>query len=202
MDLVNRRNYYMTAELFEPTDFINREFAIVTQDGVMWRHLAFKNVNKLRVFLIEKAPLHVYFSVAKYKDPGNRDMIEKRRGWIGSDLIFDIDDDHLELPTLNMAASHALRLKYTLERQFGFEDMIVTFSGSRGYHFHVRDECVQSLDYYCRGEIVQYIVEKEEIGIDAPVTCNLASLIRLPGSIHGKTGKQCKIIDTLLDTKF
>jgi DNA primase catalytic subunit len=32
------------------------------------------------------------------------------------------------------------------------------------------------------------------VGIDAPVTIDTARLIRLPGSIHGKTMQECRII--------
>ena len=192
---MNLQDYYMTADLHEPPHFENREFAVI-KDGKMWRHLAFENVQKLRSFLIEHQPTHVYFSSAKYEDPGNNNMMEKREGWLGSDLVFDIDNDHLEDPTIVEAAFHALQLKEVLIKKFGLKDMMFTFSGSRGYHIHVRDECIQKLNNHERQQIVECI-ERFKIGIDAPVTCDISRLIRLPGSIHGKTGEQCRIIDTL-----
>ena len=188
-------DYYMTADLHEPPDFDKREFAVII-DGRMWRHLAFENVQKLRAFLMEKQPDHVYFSVAKYEDPGNQDMMVKREGWLGSDLIFDIDDDHLPEATLVEAAFHLLQLKKVLIEKFGLKDIMYTFSGSRGYHAHVRDESIQTLNNHERQQIVQYI-EQFNIGIDAPVTADVARLIRLPGSIHGKTGLQCRIIEPI-----
>ena len=36
---------------------------------------------------------------------------------------------------------------------------------------------------------------KNYVGLDVPVTTNLTGLIRLPGSIHGKTGKECRIMN-------
>lgn len=186
-------DYYMTADLHEPPDFDKREFAII-KEGRMWRHLAFTNVQKLRAFLIEKQPDHVYFSVAKYEDPGNKDMMVKRDGWIGSDLIFDIDDDHLPEATLTEAAFHLVQLKRVLIEKFGLKDIMYTFSGSRGYHAHVRDESIQTLNNHERQQIVEYI-EACGVFVDAPVTCDTARLIRLPGSIHGKTGKKCEIIN-------
>ena len=190
---LNLQDYYMTADLHEPPMFKNREFAII-KDGRMWRHLAFENVHKLRAFLIEHQPMHVYFSVAKYEDPGNNDMMVKREGWIGSDLIFDIDDDHLPVPTLEEAAFHLVMLKEVLIKKFGLKDITYAFSGSRGYHAHVRDESIQTLNNHERQQITEYI-EQFGIGIDVPVTCDTARLIRLPGSIHGKTGKKCEVIE-------
>ena len=186
-------DYYMTAELHEPPFFKNREFAVI-KEGRMWRHLSFENVQKLRAFLIEKTPDHVYFSVAKYEDPSNKDMMEKRATWIGSDLIFDIDDDHLPVATLEEAAFHLVMLKEVLTKKFALKEIMYAFSGSRGYHAHVRDECIQTLNNHERQQIVEYI-EACGVCIDAPVTCDTARLIRLPGSIHGKTGKKCEIIN-------
>lgn len=185
----------MTAHLHEPPNFNQREFGII-KDGRMWRHLAFSNVNKLRTFLIEKRPDHVYFSTAKYDSPGEKDMTIKRQGWLGSDLIFDIDNDHLEIPTLGEAAFHLLQLNEILKKKFGLKDLTMVFSGSRGYHIHVRDECIQDLNGNERGQIVEYI-DQFGIGVDVPVTCDTARLIRLPGSIHGKTGMECRIITPL-----
>lgn len=192
---MNLQDYYMTAKLYEPPMFQNREFGII-KDGRMWRHLSFDNVDKLRAFLIQKMPDHVYFSTAKYENPSERDMVIKKEGWLGSDLIFDIDNDHLDVPTLGEAAFNLLQLNEVLIKTFGLKDLLITFSGSRGYHEHVRDESIQMLNNNERGQIVE-CVEACGICIDAPVTCDTSRLIRLPGSIHGKTGKQCRIINTL-----
>jgi DNA primase small subunit len=148
-------------------------------------------MGKLRAFLIEQKPLHVYFSVAKYKDPGNIIMAEK--GWIGADLIFDIDYDALKEPTLGEAAYQVEVLSGILKDKFALKDLTMAFSGSRGYHIHVRDDCIQSLDRNERGQIAEYVMAKG-IEIDAPVTCDLSRLIRLPGSIHGKTMQECRVL--------
>lgn len=190
---MNIQDYYTDAELYEPPFFDKREFGIIKKGQKMWRHISFTNVQKLRSFLIEHRPIHVYFSTAKYEDPSNPDMEKKKEGWLGSDLIFDIDNDHLETPTLAEAAFQAMKLKDILIDKFGFKDMMMTFSGSRGYHIHVRDECIQNLNNHERQQIADYIW-KWGVDIDAPVTSDKARLIRLPGSIHGKTLQPCRII--------
>ena len=46
-----------------------------------------------------------------------------------------------------------------LEKDFGFaaNELHVFFSGHRGYHVHVEDEAVRSLDALARKEIVDYV---------------------------------------------
>jgi len=199
---MNLSDYYMTADLHEPPHIEQREFGVIKKGGGMWRHLSFENMDKLRSFLIQHQPLHVYFSTAKYENPSERDMTIKREGWLGSDLIFDIDNDHLATPTLESAAYNAVKLHDFLKADFGFKDMIITFSGSRGYHIHVRDECVQTFDNHMRAQVMECFREFDDkgrynrryVGLDTMVTPDITRLIRLPGSIHGKTGQECRII--------
>ncbi|RLG53049.1 MAG: hypothetical protein DRN99_07150 [Thermoproteota archaeon] len=72
-----------------------REIGIVPFSGSMSRHMWFKEISSFRKFLREETPLHCYYSVAYYRDPSAR-MGEK--GWIGADLVFDIDADHINAP--------------------------------------------------------------------------------------------------------
>lgn len=202
---MNISDFYMTTALYEPPFFLNREFAIIKRDLSMWRHLSFANVNKLRAFLIEHAPLHTYFSCAKYEYP-ELDMQAKKKYFLGADLVFDIDFDKLKVQTLNEAHRQTVKLKRILQKDFGFEDMMIVFSGKRGYHIHVRDACIQKCDNAARREIADYFCEfmpgkeKEKIEnekyieIDTPVTCDVSRLIRLPGSLHGGSMKVCEIV--------
>jgi DNA primase small subunit len=88
------------------------------------------------------------------------------KGWRGSDLIFDLDADHLpsvdpetdEYAEMLAACKEALvRLLAFLEDDFGFDEPTVVFSGGRGYHVHVRDEQVRDLDRGDRREIAGYV---------------------------------------------
>lgn len=197
-------DYYMRAHIYEPLMFENREFAIIKKGSEMWRHLSFKNVEKLRAFLIENAPTHVYYSVAKYEYPELKPMETKKKYWLGSDLIFDIDFPKLKIQTLQEAKKQSLKLIKVLQRDFGLEKLLYVFSGNRGYHVHVHDMSIQKCDNAARREIADYFCEllpwKEKelndkcVGIDIPVTCDVSRLIRLPGSLHGGSGKVCEII--------
>lgn len=61
----------------------------------MVRHKGFKNVKDLGSFLKMIVPSDVYYSSAYYERPEEK-MEEK--GWMGADLIFDIDADHIPTP--------------------------------------------------------------------------------------------------------
>ncbi len=61
----------------------------------MLRHKGFRGVNDLRSSLKTIVPSDVYFSSAYYERP-EEEM--KGKGWLGADLIFDIDADHIPTP--------------------------------------------------------------------------------------------------------
>ena len=130
----------------------------------MVRHRSIYDLGDVADFLQREAPRHVYFSAARYDDPGAGSMDAK--GWQGADLVFDLDADHLpavdpEAVTyaeMLAACKDALcRLLDLLETDFGFEDVTVVFSGGRGYHVHVRDDGVADLDSAARREVVDYV---------------------------------------------
>lgn len=135
----------------------------------MVRHKALIDLGDLSEFLARERPRHVYFSAGQYDDPGARSMESK--GWRESDLVFDLDGDHLpgvdpETDTyaemLRTCKEALLRLLDLLARDFGFEieheNTSVVFSGGRGYHVHIRDESVRTLDRKARREIVEYVL--------------------------------------------
>ena len=124
-----------------------------------------------------------------------------KKGWLGADLVFDIDADHIpttcnkihdeftcakcgfcgrgitpeacpicegtkfETKTwpcelcIESARSEAAKLLDMLKNDFGFssDELHVFFSGHRGYHVHVENEAVRSLDAMARKEIVDYV---------------------------------------------
>ncbi len=88
------RTYYKTKPLIEPYYLPKREIAIYSlEDEVYIRHLGFPSMTLLYKYILNtKTPIHLYYSSAYYEDP-TADKMELK-GWLGSDLIFDIDSDH------------------------------------------------------------------------------------------------------------
>jgi DNA primase small subunit len=161
-------DYYRRADPTLPPDPDAREWGHIPwtsgESTTMVRHQSIYDLGDVSDFLAREAPRHVYFSAARYDDPGAQSMDEK--GWQGADLVFDLDADHL--PSVDPeAATYAemldackdalLRLLDLLEDDFGFEDLSVVFSGGRGYHVHVRDDGLADLDSAARREIVDYV---------------------------------------------
>jgi DNA primase small subunit len=91
--------YYQNAfhESWIPNSFENREFgALLFKEKMMVRHRNFKQSDELKKFLCELIPSDVYYSSAYYEDPAATEMSEK--SWMGADLVFDIDADHIPTP--------------------------------------------------------------------------------------------------------
>jgi len=61
----------------------------------MLRHKGFIDIESLRTSLCTIVPSDVYYSSAYYERP-QEEM--KQKGWLGADLIFDIDADHIHTP--------------------------------------------------------------------------------------------------------
>jgi DNA primase small subunit len=183
-----------------PTEIRSREFAFLQFGGkTMFRHIGFPDESSFRRYLYENGPAHSYHSSSYYQHPEG-DM--SRKGWIGADLVYDIDADHFDLPCqhehdkwkcrtcgvegtgkppevckcgkatfeeeswlcehcLQAAKHETQKLLDILIQDFGFSpssDLVVNFSGNRGYHVHVRSQRIRNLDQSGRREIVDYIL--------------------------------------------
>ena len=158
--------HYREAPLTMPERFSKREFGFMFFDrDFVIRHQGFASRATLKNYLAEQAPAHVYYSCAYYENPGAPTMAEKK--WLGADLIFDLDADHVEgaknLPYEKML----LRVKDEVKRlidefllgDLGFaeSDLKIVFSGGRGYHVHINSPRVTRLSSHERREIVDYI---------------------------------------------
>ncbi|MFC1802669.1 DNA primase small subunit domain-containing protein [Thermoproteota archaeon] len=88
-----RRN---SATIPAPIDIAKREFAFITfHSKSMHRHIFLPTEPELQRYLQNNTPMHAYHSSSYYIDP-TADMSQK--GWLGADLVFDIDADHFDLP--------------------------------------------------------------------------------------------------------
>lgn len=88
------RSYYRDASfsVYSPYMIEKREFGFVQFKRGMIRHRSFKDEDELRQFLLTSFPSDAYYSCAYYDDP---EAVMERKGWLGADLIFDIDADHI-----------------------------------------------------------------------------------------------------------
>jgi len=158
--------YYETCPPPAPERFGRREFGFMFIDrGFVQRHICFSRVSDLHDFLVRNTPAHTYYSSAYYENPAAATMEEK--GWLGADLIFDLDADHIE-STKGLSYEEMLsivkRETMTLvdsfllgDLGFSLSDLRIVFSGGRGYHIHISSERVMRLKSHERREIVDYL---------------------------------------------
>jgi DNA primase small subunit len=163
-----------------PDRFTRREFGYILwpeRPGTppFLRHKAYDNAERFHSYLRYAGPHSVYYSTAYYRRPGEMKMLDKQ--WLGAELIFDLDADHLaeaekakaegrEMPLADQLRIVKAQFKRLLDEflfgDFGLgeNDVWITFSGGRGYHAHVVQEKLLSLGNRERREIVDYVTGK------------------------------------------
>ena len=161
------REYYAAAPIEAPPRLTRREFAAFTfsNDALMRRHASFATYEEFRGYLAREAPRHVYYSSAYYRKPDEPTMAQK--DWLGADLIFDLDADHLRGADRLDYPGQLARVKEKLRqlvddfllRDFGVDprSMALVFSGGRGYHVHVREDRFLTMTSAERRELVEYL---------------------------------------------
>lgn len=160
--------YYASATIPPPLRFARREVAVFpfASETMMRRHASFGTAEQFRTFLAREVPRHAYYSSAYYRTPDHPKMAEK--GWLGADLIFDLDADHLRgAEALDYEGQLALvkdRVRDLLDDflfgDFGIDpdEAQLVFSGGRGYHIHVRSDAFVDLASAERRELVEYVM--------------------------------------------
>ena len=193
--------YYQkhSSEIEPPLMMEKREFGFfLFKEKIVVRHRSFGNVDALRNLLKSMSPSDAYYSCAYYEKP--QEPMEKK-GWLGADLIFDIDADHISAPCgkihdtwscnncgtigtiappavcpkcgqrnfnektwpcevcLEAAKVETMKLADFLMKDFGFSenDLLVSYSGHRGYHLQIESEKIRELDQPARMEMVDYL---------------------------------------------
>ncbi|MGI0054990.1 MAG: DNA primase small subunit domain-containing protein [Thermoplasmata archaeon] len=159
--------HYRSVDVPPPPRIARREFAAFpfAAETMMRRHAAFGSVEELRRYLAHDSPRHVYYSTAYYHKPSEPTM--DRKEWIGADLIFDLDADHLRgAEALGYAGQLELvkrRLRSLIDDflvgDFGVDatSAQIVFSGGRGYHVHVREPRFLPMSSPERRELVEYL---------------------------------------------
>ncbi len=171
------KQYYASKPLRLPPRFGRREFGFIFfNGGYVQRHLSFSSEAEVYRFVRSRLPAHLYHSAAYYETPGAPTMDQK--GWMGADLIFDLDADHIPgwqrlgykgmLEAVKAQVIHLI--DEFLEGDLGFarDEMIIAFSGARGYHIHIRRPEIMGLESHERREIVDYVTATD-LDLDAIV---------------------------------
>ena len=159
--------YYSRAMIDPPPRVALREWGFFVFEGDrMHRPVTFMGRDEMQDYLFRKVPRHAYYSTAYYRNPG-MPMESPEKGWMGADLIFDLDADEIDSvknaeyeEQLRLVKEHVIRLyDIFLQEHFGFSDreMTLVFSGGRGYHVHIRSPAVLDMNADERREIMDYV---------------------------------------------
>lgn len=166
------KRYYSGAKSITPMHIDRREFGFGNfEKKIAYRHFKFNNDRDLQKYLAENGPPFVSYSSAEYQYPDRRPM--ENKGWKGTWLVFDLDATDLKLECqkqhgrgwvcsncLSSVKTESLRLiEDYLIPDFGIskEELLINFSGNRGYHVTVMSDEIFSLDSKARREISEYI---------------------------------------------
>ncbi|HJK34554.1 MAG TPA: DNA primase catalytic subunit PriS [Methanocorpusculum sp.] len=152
--------------VYIPEALTEREWGFIffssgSKTAGMRRHLSFSSPEEVHTYLKTMIPAHVYYSTAYYARPGAGQMSDK--GWLGADLIFDLDADHIVRGPYDVMLARVkeelFKLIEMLTSELGFfeRDLRINFSGGRGYHIHIPTLAVRSWDSTERRELVNYV---------------------------------------------
>lgn len=119
-------------------------------------------------------------------------------------VVFDIDVPPFSQKNMEVARKYAVKMYEWMKEKSDYAFSHVTFSGSKGFHlfYHdlerekfqipdpkLREETVRK----SRKELLEQAVKDGHI-IDTKITADTRRIIRLPGTVHGKTGWICSIV--------
>ena len=152
--------------VYIPEALTEREWGFIffssgSKTAGMRRHLSFSSPEDVHTYLKTMIPAHVYYSTAYYARPGAGQMSDK--GWLGADLIFDLDADHIVRGPYDVMLARVkeelFKLIDMLTSELGFfeRDLRINFSGGRGYHIHIPTLAVRNWDSTERRELVNYV---------------------------------------------
>ncbi len=119
-------------------------------------------------------------------------------------VVFDIDVPPFCQKNMELARKYAVSMFDWMKDKSEYSFSHVTFSGSKGFHLFYHDlerEKFQIPDPKLREDTVRDSRKKllqravtDGLHIDTKITADTRRIIRVPGTVHGKTGWICSII--------
>ncbi len=199
----NFREYYRNTKIEVPW-VERREFGVGGfRKKIESRHMGFPNNQALNNYLVQEVPLFISHSVAYYKFPESTPM--ERKEWMGGDLIFDLDVHSglfLSNEEIENVKNDAITLKEEfLEKDFGVssKDMLLVFSGGRGFHIHANAKKFMGMGGKERKEIADYVAGA---GLDYRKFFSKMDRYRLGGpkkTDWGYKGRLCRMVEKVVE---
>ena len=165
--------------------------------------------NTFRKAIAKDNPSDIYFSTSSWLEPIDlpnlNDETKPHPILLNHLIVFDIDFAPLSLENLEQARVTTLNLHKWIQKHYDYELMSISFSGSKGFHLFYNDpdrslfsiENSKERETAVRENRNKLLQEVLLTGfkVDPRITADTRRIIRLPGSIHGKTGLLCHRIN-------
>ena len=150
-------------------------------------------------------PSDIYFSTSSWLNPIDlprlNDEARPHPILLNHLIVFDIDFSPLSLENLEQARTVTVKLHKWIEKNYDYELLSISFSGSKGFHlfYHDPDRTLFSIENprerenavkEARKRLLQEVL-LAGFKVDPRITADTRRIIRLPGSVHGKTGLLC-----------
>jgi DNA primase catalytic subunit len=152
---------------------------------------------------IRYIPLNAYFTPVKWLNPiyasHTKDELDVM---LSSPLYFDIDMDDLVPSTFSEAKRDTICLVEFLRDEYGRNPDLLVFSGRQGFHIYFWDwdkHDILELDprerlseFKKRRTNLLEKLKKRRIVVDERITADPYRIMKIPNSLHGKTGLVAK----------
>jgi DNA primase small subunit len=117
---------------------------------------------------------------------------------LSAPLYFDIDMQDLTPSTFSEAKRHTIRLIEFLEKENGRCPDLVVFSGRQGFHVYFWEWDMQEIqrlspikrlvEFRKRRTAILKTLKRKKIVVDERITADPFRILRIPNTLHGKTG--------------
>jgi len=169
-----------------------------------------KNHDSFVKAMKKDAALDTYVSTSQWLDPIDLPRLNEHEKpapiLLDHLVVFDIDMEPFSISNLENARSAAVELiSWIAENELDLSYSHATFSGSKGFHIFYRDEDREKFSIQNPREREQEVrtqrkallerVIQANHPVDPLVTADTRRIIRLPGTIHGRTGWICSIVE-------
>ena len=163
------------------------------------------SIETFRKAIFQDNPADIYFSTSSWLNPIDlprlSDETRPHPILLNHLVVFDIDFSPLSLDNLEQARITTLKLYNWIEKNYDYEFISISFSGSKGFHLFYNDldrtlfsiENAKDRENAVKQERSKLLQQVLLAGfkVDPRITADTRRIIRLPGSIHGKTGLLC-----------
>ena len=162
-DLTSLKQHHFTQTKLEVPKIQRREIAFQNEGapGPSDRARYFESVEELTKHIQANPRIEaVYASMAYYLDP--QVYSPSKRGHLGYDLVFDVDMEHTHenrVEWMHEVCYRTSALVHILVEELGLnkDDMVLDFSGGKGFHITIEDEAYINLSKEARTDLCNYI---------------------------------------------